>query len=153
MHPVHSACQSKTCFCGWNKDIVFVLQLILLPWCLPHWRLERLEMGRPHKSLCYERHHTLPSDMSSGMMEHHPRLCSWTCRPVQHSCTCGSSGVYVCGGAWGSVQGPHTTHTHASYTPTSLPKTSSGAHSDMKRPSYCFNTWQDFSEFHRQCRC
>lgn len=45
----------------------------------------------------------------------------------------------------------HTAHTRASYTPTSQPKASSSAHSDMKRPSYCFNKWQDFSEFHHRC--
>lgn len=50
---------------------------------------------RSHKSLCSEPRHTFPSDMSRGSMEHHRRLCCWTCRPVQHPRTRASAGVCV----------------------------------------------------------
>lgn len=49
--------------------------------------------------------------MSCSLMEHHPRLCCWTCRPVQHPCTCGSSGVRVCGGTKPERHRPHI-HVH-----------------------------------------
>lgn len=49
--------------------------------------------------------------MSCSLMEHHPRLCCWTCRPVQHPCTCGSSGLRVCGGTMPERHRPHI-HVH-----------------------------------------